>query len=82
MPRLLMNKRLCDESYKIGPLNSDSGSPLLSLLLPPFELERRGEDVKCCPATLPSSLPELPEGWIALTGGVGWRKMLRKLVHC
>ena len=62
MPRLLLNKRLCDESCKIGPFHSENGSPLLSLLLPSFELEGRGGDVKCCPGTLPSSLPELPEG--------------------
>lgn len=28
----------------------------------------REEDMLSCPATLPSSIPELPEGWIALTG--------------
>lgn len=75
-----MNKRLCDQSCKIGPFHSDNGSPLLSLLLFPFELEGRGGDVKCYPATLPCSLPELPEGWIALTGGE-WGKMQRKLIH-
>lgn len=62
MPRLLMNKRLCNESCKIGPFHSEGESPLLSLLLPSFEPEGRGGDVHCCPVTLASSLPELPEG--------------------
>lgn len=62
MPRLVMNKRLCDVSCKIGPFHSENGSPLLSLLLPSIELEGRGGDAKCCPVTLPCSLPQLPEG--------------------
>lgn len=63
-----MNKRLCNESCKIGPFHSESESPLLSPLLPSFEPEGRGGDAQCCPVTLASSLPELPEGWVVLTG--------------
>lgn len=65
VPRLLMNKTLWWILVN-WTFSFRQWSPLLSLLLP-FELLRRGGDVKCCPATLPSSVPELPEGWIALT---------------